>query len=135
MQRIVPLFAIICLAAPSIQAEPILPAGANPDLDAHMHRHDRQFYGINAVPFGLSLDAHALDAESIDSINTFLAQSDSDDVVAVTGKHPYELLSGYGEYGDLGFLGELGWQVRPSPIRHCAVKELRKERWHSGESG
>jgi hypothetical protein len=102
------LFAFICLMAPLAQAAPILPAGGSPELDAHMHRHGRQFFGINAVPFGLSLDAHAKDLEAIDLINAFLAQSDSDDVVAVTGKHPYELLSGYGEYGDLGFFGGVG---------------------------
>lgn len=105
MRAFVPLLAIVSLVGASVQAAPIFPAGANPDLDTHMHRHGRQFFNINAVPFGLSLDAHAKDADSIALVETFLAQDENDDVVAVTGKHAYELLSGYGEYGDLGFFG------------------------------
>ena len=96
--------AILTLSAQALAA-PIIPAGAHPDLDAHMHRHGRQFFRINALPFGLSLDAHPKNAESIEAIETFLAQDESDDMVAVTGKHPYELLASYGEYGDLGFFG------------------------------
>ncbi len=104
MRTLVLGLTIVALAS-SASAAPILPPTGNAELDSHMHRHGRQFFGINAVPFGLSLDAHAKDEESIDSINTFLAQDESEDIVAVTGKHPYELLSGYGEYGDLGFFG------------------------------
>ena len=96
--------AILTLSAQAIAA-PIIPAGEDPELDAHMHRHGRQFFAINALPFGLSLDAHPKDAAAIETIETFLAQDESDDMVAVTGQHPYELLVSYGEYGDLGFFG------------------------------
>jgi len=86
-------------------ADPLFPKGEYPELDEQMTRHGRQFYYINAKPFGLSLDAHAKDGEARELIDQFLAQDESDDVEAVTGKHPYELLQSYGEYGDLGFFG------------------------------
>ncbi len=98
------LLASALLASPAA-AEPIYPEGAFTALDAQMIRHGRQFYAINAVPFGLSLDAHVADAEAQELVEQFLAQDASDDVEAVTGKHPYELLVSYGEYGDLGFFG------------------------------
>ena len=92
-----------CLSGPA-HAEPIFPAGAYPEVDALMARHARQFYFINAVSMGLSLDAHVNDADRA-LIDQFLAQSASDDFESVTGKHPFETLSRYGEHGDLGFFG------------------------------
>jgi MYXO-CTERM domain-containing protein len=86
-------------------AEPIFPAGEYTELDQQMKRHGRQFYLFNALPFGLSLDAHVADQADRDLIDQFLAQSASDDVAAVVGQHPFEILSSYGEYGDLGFFG------------------------------
>jgi hypothetical protein len=92
------------LPAP-VAAEPILPAGAYPALDAQMARHGRQFWTLNARPFGLSLDVHVRDAAARALVDAFLAQDASDDFAAVTGAHPYELMADYGEHGDLGFFG------------------------------
>jgi hypothetical protein len=86
-------------------AEPLFPAGANPDLDAQFRRHGRQFYEISARPFGLSLDVWYADAGARALIEQFLAQDQSDDFPAVTGRHPFEIISSYGEHGDLGFFG------------------------------
>ncbi len=99
-----PLAGAIALLSSAVNAEPIFPAGAHPVLDETMTRHARQFYEINARSLGLSLDAHVLDPERV-TVDQFLAQTASDDFVAVTGKHPFEILSRYGEHGDLGFFG------------------------------
>lgn len=89
-------------------AAPIFSPDQNPELYEKLKRHGRQFYEINALPFGMSLDAHALDEDAKATINQFLAQDGSDDVEEVTGNHPFELLASYGEYGDLGFFGGIG---------------------------
>jgi len=103
-----------------ILAEPLFPAGSYPILDDNMKRHGRQFYNFNALPFGLSLDAHYPDAEARGLIDQFLAQDSSDDVTAVTGKHTFEILSSYGEYGDLGFFG--GVAVAGTAFEYLTLK-------------
>jgi hypothetical protein len=100
-------------------AEPIFIDGANPDLDSQMQRHGRQFYFINALPFGLSLDGHVT-AENESIIDDFLAQQASDDFEAVTGFHPYDLLDNYGEFGDLGFFG--GVAVAATAYEYLTLK-------------
>lgn len=85
--------------------EPIFSADEYLQLDQKMKRHGRQFYLFNALPFGLSLNGHPPDQAACDLIDQFLAQDASDDVEAVVGKHPFEIFSSYGEYGDLGFFG------------------------------
>ncbi len=92
-------------AIPSVHAAPIFPEGDFGELDAKMVQHARQFYLFNAYPFGLSLDVHPKDEEAVQKIDQFLAQSDSEDFESVTGSHLFELLSHFGEYGDLGFFG------------------------------
>ncbi len=100
------LMAAMLLAFPvAAGGDPLFPAGVYPTLDSNIARHERQFYGFNALPFGLSLDAHLPDAAARAQVEQFLGQDASDDVRAVTGKHPFEILSSYGEYGDLGFFG------------------------------
>ncbi|MBI5482612.1 MAG: hypothetical protein HY906_27405 [Deltaproteobacteria bacterium] len=95
----------VLLAGGPAVAEPIFPAGAHPDLDAQFRRHGRQFYELNARPFGLSLDVWYPDAAARALIEQFLAQDASDDFQAVTGQHPFAIISSYGEHGDLGFFG------------------------------
>lgn len=100
------LFCLLLFVALSVaDAASIIEPGDHPELDEMMKRHGRQFYEINARPFGLSLDAHAKDSAAREAIETFLAQDLSDDFEEVTGFHPFEILSSYGEYGDLGFFG------------------------------
>lgn len=107
------------LTAPS-NAAPILPAGQFPELDSSIQRHERQFYGFNALPFGVSLDAHVASPEDRGLIDQFLAQTESDDVKAVTGKHPFEMMTSYGEHGDLGFFG--GIALAGTAHRYLALK-------------
>lgn len=107
--RLFILSALCLVVCPSgALAESLFPAGQYPDLDQQMERHGRQFYALTAAPFGLSLDTYPKDVASVALIDQFLAQDASDDVEAVTGKHPFELIAAYGEYGDLGFFGGAG---------------------------
>ena len=94
-----------CLRLDRARAEAIFPPGRYPQLDELMARHGRQFYLFNARPFGLALDYHYADEQARALIEQFLAQEASDDVQAVTGKHPFEMAASYGEFGDLGFFG------------------------------
>jgi len=96
---------VILLLSQSVYADPIFPAGKYADLDEMMSRHERQFYNINALPFGLALDAYPVDDAARAIVEQFLEQSASEDFEAVTGSHPYEIINRYDEYGDLGFFG------------------------------
>ena len=86
-------------------ADPLLAAGDDSDLDAQVTQHERQFYTLNAYPFGLSLDVHVAGEAEKARINEFLEQTATDDYEAVTGEHPFETILIYGEFGDLGFFG------------------------------
>jgi hypothetical protein len=118
MNRLVPLLLVV-LPMPAA-AEPMLKAGDRPDLDATVARHERQFYGLNAAPFGLSLDAHPKDGDALAAILAFVAQDASDDPKAVTGKHAFELIGDYGEHGDLGMFG--GVPAAATAWRYLALK-------------
>ncbi len=109
--RWVVVAAMLAMAGGTAHAAAMFPAGANPALEQTMARHERQFYGINAVPFGLSLNAHipplstSEGADARARIDAYLAQSDELDFKAQSGKHPFEVVATYGEHGDLGFFG------------------------------
>lgn len=116
-----PLVALaLLLSSVPLQAAPILPAGRSPALDAAIARHDRQFYGLNALPFGLSLDVHPADAAAVALVDQFLAGAD-DDFQAATGKHAFEVIAGYGEHGDLGFFG--GVALVGTAFRYIALRQ------------
>ena len=100
--------ALSALIAFPAAAAPIFAEGDYPTLDTNMKRHGRQFYTLNARPFGLSLDGHYPDEAARGSIEQFLGQDASDDFEAVTGSHPYQVLSDYGEFADLGQFGGVG---------------------------
>jgi hypothetical protein len=110
---------LVWLVAAPLSAAPILPADRSPALDAAIVRHERQFYGLNALPFGLSLDTWPANAEGVALIDQFLAD-DAPDFATATGKHPFEVLGGYGEHGDLGFFG--GVAVVGTAFRYVALK-------------
>ncbi len=95
----------LTLAGGGARGAPIFAAGASPALDAHLARHLRQFYHLNALPFGLSLDAYVKGAEARATVEAFLADEDADDLVAATGSHAFDLLAAYGEHHDLGQFG------------------------------
>ncbi len=101
-------------------AAPIFPPDSFPELHEELLRHERAFYQVSARPFGLSLDAHPT-AEAVAQIDAWLAQEVEPDFEAFAGKHPFELLRSYGEYGDLGFFGGAG--VVGTAFRYLALKK------------
>ncbi len=120
MRMPMPVIAIVVFQAQCVLAGPIFPRGNYPDLDESMSRQDRQFYFINARPFGLSLDAHYKDDQARTLIEQFLSQDASDDFEAVTTKHVHDVLGSYGEFGDLGFFG--GVALAGTAFRYLAMK-------------
>jgi len=103
-----------------LKAEPILPPGRFPALDAAIARQERQFYGFNTLPFGLSLNVHVKDREARDRIQAFLDQQEVQDFRQFAGVHPYDLMTMYGEHGDLGFFG--GVALAGTAFRYMALK-------------
>lgn len=105
------LAAILACSSSVALAEPLFPAGAYPALDQTMARHHRQFYELNAAPFGLSLNGHIPPLSTPEGaaarglIDAFLAQDAELDFQTHSGKHPFEVIATYGEHGDLGFFG------------------------------
>lgn len=95
--------------------------GADPELDAHMLAQTRMFHELQACPFGIGLTAGYVDEESLQLIRDFLAQDESDDVEAVTGKHPYELISGYEGPAGVGLRG--GGAAIATAFRYMALKK------------
>lgn len=101
-------------------AEPILPADRYPALDDLIRRHERQFYGFNAFPFGLSLNVHVKDQAAREAIQSFLDQQAEDDFETFAGQHLHDLMTAYGEHGDLGFFG--GVALAGTAFRYLALK-------------
>ncbi|HOA12608.1 MAG TPA: hypothetical protein PLB35_04155 [Myxococcota bacterium] len=117
--------ALCCLvslqaSADPIVPEPIFPKESYPDLHQEMARHDRAYYRFLALPQGWSLEANLTSPDNLALINQFLDQSESEDVKAVTGKHPYEMFSNYEEYGDLGMFG--GVAVAATAFKYMTLK-------------
>jgi hypothetical protein len=110
---------ILLLSSLPLHAAPILPGGSSPALDAAIARHERQFYGLNALPFGLSLDVQPADAAAVALIDQFLA-GPGDDFEAAVGQHPFDVIASYGEHGDLGFFG--GVALVGTAFRYVALK-------------
>ncbi len=104
----------------TVLADPILPPGRYPALDDLIRRHERQFYRFNAYPFGLSLNVHVQDQAARDAIQSFLDQEAEDDFETFAGKHLHELMTAYGEHGDLGFFG--GVALAGTAFRYIALK-------------
>ena len=112
--------AMVLFPAPATNAQTVFAPGADPELDAHMLRHDRMFHLLHAYPFGVGLTAGYGSQDSLDTIIAFLDQTDSDDVEAVTGKHPYELISGYEGPAGIGLRG--GGAVPATAFKYMALK-------------
>ncbi len=121
MKNIVTLAALLSLLAPaSALAEPIFPAASYETTHANLKRQDRLFYDFLALPFGWSLEAYLKTADDGGVIAAFLGQDASDDVVAVTGRHPYDFFTGYEEHGDLGMFG--GVAAAGTAFRYMTLK-------------
>jgi len=98
------LLALILVPAAAV-AEPIFPAASYDAMHTSVQRQDRAFYRFLALPFGWALEANLKTVDDAKAISTFLDQSESEDVEAVTGRHPYDMFTNYEEHGDLGMFG------------------------------
>jgi hypothetical protein len=109
------------LAPVTIFGEPILPKGLDPQLDNAIKKHEKQFYTFNAYPFGLSLNCHFKDMDARAIVQNFLDSPSALDFRSFSGVHQHNLLSSYGEYGDLGFFG--GVALAGTAFRYMALKK------------
>ena len=107
----------ICLP---LGAEPLVSEGSFPEVDDSIRRQEKQFYSINAYPFGLSLDAAPASPENQALAGEFVT-GDEPDLEAATGLHAFELLQSYGEYGDLGMFG--GVAAVGTAYRYMTLKQ------------
>jgi len=86
--------------------------GHDADLEKLARLYDRQFHALNA--FGMAVNAdlsiQADWTEQREAVEKFLAESDSFDIEAVTGKHPTELVTRWhkvaGLYGGVGIAAD-----------------------------
>jgi hypothetical protein len=113
-------FLLACAASTAAVAAPIFPADSFPGLHEELLRHERAFYQVSARPFGLSLDSH-FKVEDVATVDAWLAQDGEPDLETFAGKHPFEMLHTYGEYGDLGFFRGAG--VVGTAFRYLALKK------------
>ena len=114
------LISLPFLVPGAARADAILAPGVDPALDAHMRAHTRMFTAFHAYPTGVGLTAGYRDADALQLIRDFLDQDESDDVQAVTGKHPYELISGYEGPSGVGLRG--GGAAIGTGLRYMALK-------------
>jgi len=111
----------VFLPSISILGDPIIPKGLDPSLDEAIKKHEKQFYTFNAYPFGLSLNCHFKDMDARAIVQDFLEHEDASDFTDFAGVHQHDLLSSYGEYGDLGFFG--GVALAGTAFRYMALKK------------
>src|SRR5262245_15509305 len=65
---------------------------------------EKQVHGLLTVPLGWGLEAFIDDPANRALVDQFIASGERD-FRAATGKHPYEVIREYGEFGDLGMFG------------------------------
>ena len=124
MRLIVRLASLLILFAAPALAQSLVPspdeAGYDAPLAAKFDGYDRQIHGLLAVPLGFGLEAFVSAPGNRALIDGFIA-SGSRDFKAQTGKHPYEVLDNYEEFGDLGMFG--GVQAAGDAFRYGALRE------------
>ncbi|MBM4388980.1 MAG: hypothetical protein FJ088_14665, partial [Deltaproteobacteria bacterium] len=140
---------VLCAAfiSPDAGAENLIPApsGGSDPLNA-LHKkaaaYARQFYEFNSLPFGLSLDVGSAKEENRKLITDFFSQEKSFE--EFSGKHAFEVIDGYGEYGDIGMFAGIATAatayeymfLRDSGGSEVEVKAARErliramESWH-----
>ena len=119
LRRLVPVVALVLLAAPAA-SKTVFPPGADPALDQHMLTHTRVLESFSTRPFGIPLVFSFKDEASLALIQQFLGQTASEDVKAVTGKHPYELIGSYEGPQGIGLRG--GGAYPAVAFRYMALK-------------
>ncbi|MEZ4220460.1 MAG: MYXO-CTERM sorting domain-containing protein [Polyangiaceae bacterium] len=113
----------LALVSPRVLAETLIPGpGESAHDDALLQKmkgFERQVHGILTVPLGWGLEAFVPVSER-SLVESFIA-SQQHDFQAATGKHPYEVVSHYEEYGDLGMFG--GVQAAGDAFRYMVLRD------------
>ena len=112
------------LLASTASAQGLIPGPGDPGHDANLANladaYDRQIHGIMTVELGWGLEAFVTNPADRATIEEFIA-SGQRDFEAATGRHPYEVVDVYGEYGDLGMFG--GVQAAGDAFRYAVLRD------------
>lgn len=126
MARFRSCFALVVLAAfPNLaRAQPLIPGpsdtGYDATLAAQIADRARLQDTVISLPLGFGLEGQVADAANRTLLESYVA-SGSSDFAATTGMHPYDVLDGYGEQGDLGMFG--GVQAAGLAWRYMALRD------------
>ena len=96
---------VTCLAAGSVSAEPILASPGSPSHDAPLatlaSQYQRQQDVFASRELGISLDPFMNEAD-MQLVRDFFAQTAELDFETYAGRHPYDVVAWFDEYGDEG---------------------------------
>jgi hypothetical protein len=111
-------------AASTASAQSLVPGPGEPahdeELAALADAYARQLHELITVEIGWGLEAFVDDPAARATIEAFFASGDAD-FRASTGMHPYEVVSRYEEYGDLGMFG--GVQAAGDAFRYAVLRD------------
>ena len=112
------------LVATTAAADPIVPgpgqAGHDAALALKAEAYARQLNQLISISIGFGLEAFVEAPADRAVIDDFFA-SGAADFAAHTGRHPYEVISRYGEHGDLGMFG--GVQAAGEAFRYAVLRD------------
>ncbi len=113
----------LALARPAL-AQPLIAAPGDPGYDAgladRIAAQSRVQDHVTSLPVGFGLEAFVSDPADRAAIESFVA-SGSTDFASVVGSHPYEIVDGFGEQGDLGMFG--GVQAAGLAWRYVVLRD------------
>jgi hypothetical protein len=115
----------VVLGSVSVRAQERLVAGPaqsgyDAELESKVEGLYRQVHGLLTVEIGWGLEANVFDPDMRALIESFIA-SGASDFQAQTGLHPYQVVSRYDEYGDLGMFG--GVQAAGDAFRYAVLRD------------
>lgn len=100
-------------------AETLITPGGDRALDERLEAQSRLFHAVHAAPFGIGIDARPASDQALDALRSWLA-SPGETVKEHTGRHPFELVGGYGGPAGIGLRG--GGAVIATAFRLRALK-------------
>lgn len=126
MRSLLPVLAatFVVAAAAHAGAATVVPGAGDPGYDANLEQKaeafDRQIHALSAFPLGFGLEVVVGDPANRALVGQFITSGQSDFKTA-TGKHPYEVVSSYGEAGDLGMFG--GVEAAGDAFRYAVLRD------------
>jgi len=124
MSRAAVVMFFVFVSCPSASAQPLIAGPADTGYDAATEARiaamSRVQDEVISVPLGFGLEGQVADAAHRATIASFVA-SGSLDFQGTTGMHPYAVLDGYGEQGDLGMFG--GVQAAGLAWRYMVLRD------------